>query len=118
MPASTPVPPPLRWRIARVGVALWSLFGLLGIMPAGLSCMLMDAPGADQQQATVTLVLSIVTFPIACLVSVIFCLIAMRFGNAVFAYLSLILPMGNIIIGAAALYWIETMQRGSLNGKG
>jgi hypothetical protein len=40
--------------------------GVVSLLPAALSCMILDAPGSEQRLAPVALMFSILSFPIAC----------------------------------------------------
>lgn len=107
-----------RYRLlTRVGW-IWGWLGMIGMFPAGMSCMLLDAPGSEKNRATVVLVLSIATFPIVCLVSNVACSIAKRLESRWFDWIAQGLPLLNIVAGATAAFWITYFQDGKLSPVG
>jgi hypothetical protein len=95
--------------------AIWIVAGILGVIPALFSVMLLDAPGSEDRPATVALMFAVLTFPFVCLFSVVKSL-ANRREHAGRAYLFLLLPLVNIAIGLAAAVWIQQFQGGKFNG--
>ncbi|HEY4313854.1 MAG TPA: hypothetical protein VGN12_30730 [Pirellulales bacterium] len=94
----------------------WVLLGLVGMIPAGFSVMMFDAPGSEKNIATNVLVYSLLTFPIICGGAVIaswVTLLSKKYGTAC---LCACLPLVNCASAASALTWIMLVQGGSFRG--
>lgn len=98
-----------------VTTVLFSLGGLIGILPAMTSFFLFDAPGSEKNPATILLFICALTFPIICALSIAaaWTTFAMKRFQAA-CWLSL-LPSLNLVGGVAALIWLEIFNGGQLS---
>lgn len=95
---------------------LWGLLGLVSVPAAGFLVMMFDAPGSTDNLSTYFLAASVMSFPLACLLSVSMSWQTLRTGAFSKACLWTLLPLANIVIGAAVLTWISFVQDGRFNG--
>ncbi len=90
--------------------------GVVSLLPAGFSCMILDAPGSEQQLAPVALMFSVLTLPIACFYSATRAINHLKKDRVSAGYLWLLLPMVNVTVAAAAIFWSAFFQSGNFNG--
>lgn len=86
--------------------------GVLSILPALFSVMMLDAPGSESNLATLALVVSLFTFPVACAGATALSWIAYGSGALKMACMWALLPMINLVVGGAGLTWILVVQGG------
>lgn len=91
---------------------LWSLLGVVSILPAAFGVTILDAPGAEKQFSTWCLGLAVMTFPLVCFTSVATSWQARRREKHLTSQLYLLLPLVNLLVGALAMGWIHTMHDG------
>lgn len=96
--------------------ALWSVLGVLGLLPAMFSPMLFDAPGSTSSLPTIMFAIGVLAFPLACFASVVGMWAAYSRGNLLVAYRWCALPLGCAGWVAAAMIWLNLAQAGSLAG--
>ena len=101
--------------IVSVTTVIWAVLGSLSLIPAGFSVMMFDAPGSERNVATITLVCSMLGFPLSCVVAAILSHQKMHQGNFSTACLWACLPLLVIAVGGTALTWICLVQGGHFN---
>lgn len=94
---------------------LWYLLGVAGALPAMFSVMMVDAPGASERLATLTLMYATLAFPLVCFGSATAAL-KLRRDERTRAKRMLCLPLVVVLVGAAAVLWITVKQGGQFNG--
>jgi hypothetical protein len=57
--------------IVAIGSLAWAVLGIAGLVPAGFSVMLFDAPGSTSNPSNVGLFLLIASFPVFCLAAIV-----------------------------------------------
>ncbi|MFQ4139851.1 hypothetical protein PGN35_026410 [Nodosilinea sp. PGN35] len=105
-----------------IATVLLVVGAIAGFLPALMTPMMFDAPGALENPATVTLALSIATFPIVCVVALLLSWLVFLlpvFANLPYHY-SLAcgltaLPLINLAVATAALAWISYFNGGSFS---
>jgi hypothetical protein len=95
-----------------VTTVIFSLGGLLGILPAITSVFLFDSPGSEKNPATIILFANALTFPLACLTSVVVSWVLYAAKRYTLAVVLAFLPLVNVIMGAGALVWLELFNDG------
>lgn len=94
MPAAETQPP---LTLSQKTLALLSVgligVGVVSLLPAALSCMILDAPGSEQRLAPVTLMFSILSFPIACFYAARKAITQLRRDRLRAGYFWLLLPI-------------------------
>ncbi len=98
-----------------IATVLFSLGGLVGLLPALTSFFLFDAPGSDKNPATILLFCSAVTFPLLCLVSVVLSWILYARERFTASCWIAFLPVVNVVAGTLALLWLELFNNGLLS---
>lgn len=105
-----------------VATVIWIAGAVIGLLPALMTPMMFDAPGSLENPVTVTLALSIATFPVVCAVAVL--LSWLVFGLPALAHFPhrylwacalISLPLINVAIGGLALAWITWFNGGSFS---
>lgn len=93
---------------------------MVGGMPAIMTLLMLEDPNVLASPAAVTLVLSVVSFPVVCLVAVALSLLVFLlpvFANLPYRYLlacgSTALPLINLATAAATLAWIFYVNDGT-----
>ena len=104
-----------RTAIAVIAV-LWGIIGVIGLVPAGLSVMIFDAPGSEKQSGTIWLFRAIASFPFVCFFTAITTLILNSFDRFKLSIVVLLLPLINVAIGGAAVIMIDQWQGGRFGG--
>jgi hypothetical protein len=95
-----------------VATILFSLVGLLGILPALTSFFIFDAPGSEKNPATIVLFFSALTLPIVCLLSIATAWVIYARKHFAAACCIALIPVVNLISGGAALLWLEIFNGG------
>jgi hypothetical protein len=95
---------------------VWGLAGAASAFPAMFAVMLFDAPGSERNVPTVALALSMMAFPITCLVAIIECWSSHRAHNQRRLQIWACAPLLVLAVGAAAAAWVHFMQGGKLSG--
>jgi hypothetical protein len=103
-------------QIVRSRTTLFALLGLLGILPALWSPMMLDSPQATRNPATVLLFLSVVTFPVICFLSVLTAWPLHRRGRYSAACWVAALPAVNVAVGVVALCCLQLIYGGKFSG--
>jgi hypothetical protein len=86
-------------RILRIITSLFAVLGLLGVLPALMSPMLLDSPQAQHSPIAILMFLCIATFPLVCFCSVLIAWLLFRRGQfSASAWVSA-LPTINIALG-------------------
>ena len=98
-----------------VSTILFSLGGILGLLPALTSFFLFDAPGSENNPATILLFCCALTLPVVCLVALLAAWILYRWKYYRVACGISLLPLLNITGAVAALVWLEIFNRGQFN---
>lgn len=105
-----------------IATVILILGAVVGALPALMTPMMFDDPRALESPATITLALSIATFPLVCVVAVL--LSWLVFTLPIFAQVPhryrwacglTALPLLNVAIGGLALAWISAVNGGSLS---
>ena len=91
---------------------IFSLGGLLGILPAITSVFLFDSPGSEKNPATIILFANALTFPLACLTSIVASWVLYAVKRYTLAFIIALLPLVNVMMGASALIWLEIFNDG------
>ena len=86
------------------------ILGVLGCIPAMFTPMMFDDGAALRNPPTIILALSVVTWPLSCLIAIILSWVLRKQNRA--SLRSFLLPLINLIVGAAALLWIMVVQDG------
>lgn len=89
--------------------------GLVGLLGVFLSVFLFDAPGSDKVPAVWVLFCSMFSFSFVCGFAICASWIAFAFKRYVIARCASLLPIVNIVAGAAAMLWLNIMRGGRLN---
>lgn len=95
---------------------VWGLAGVASAIPAMFSVMLFDAPGSEENPATIALAAAMMGFPVACLIAVTQAWAAYRRDDATRIKLWSSAPLVVVAVGAVAAAWIEWFQGGKLAG--
>lgn len=95
---------------------LWVLLGGLGVLPALFSCMMFDAPGSENNWATIALAYSLMSFPFSCFISVAKSRENLRDNGFTVALLWAMLPLVNLGVGGMGFTWISLFQGGKFHG--
>ena len=95
---------------------LWGAAGLAGAIPAMFSVMMFDSPESVTNLAVIAAALSIFTFPVVCLFTIVASWVAYGRGNARKACRLMALPLANVAVCGAAIAWIELVQNGNFAG--
>ena len=114
MPAQTVRRSPKTWLVIATVIAVPGV--VVGAGLALMSAMLFDAPGSENNRALIVLALSLVAFPIACLVSIPCAWVAYakrRFRGAVLFSLLPLLPVASAIVG---IVWLQFGYGGKFGG--
>ncbi|MDQ6765990.1 MAG: hypothetical protein M3Z22_07825, partial [Verrucomicrobiota bacterium] len=82
------------------------------ILPALTSVFLFDAPGSEKNPATIVLFWSALSFPLACLLSVVSSWILYQCDRFTAAGWAALVPILNVAGGGAALLWLELFNGG------
>ena len=98
-----------------VSTILFSLGGILGLLPALTSFFLFDAPGSENNPATILLFCCALTLPVVCLLALLAAWILYRRKNYRIACGISLLPLLNITGAVAALLWLELFNGGQFN---
>jgi hypothetical protein len=93
---------------------LVGILGVMGVFGAMFAAMMFDAPGSERNQPTRILALSVVTLPVSCLIAIGLAWFFRDRGSA--SLWLFLLPLLNVVTGAAALFWISAFQGGRFNG--
>ncbi len=102
--------------VLKVTTGLWLLATVPGIGLAMFSVMLFDAPGSEENPATIALFYSLSTFPVICVVSVVLSWILYRRQWSTVACWIACLPLLNVIAGIGAIVYLETFCGGRFSG--
>lgn len=102
--------------VLKVTTGLWLLGCVPGCALALFSVMLFDAPGSAGNPATIALFCSLSTFPVVCLLSIVFAWILYRSQWFTVAFWVACLPLVNVIAGAGAMLWLELFCGGRFSG--
>ena len=86
---------------------IFSLGGLFGIVPAITSVFLFDSPGSEKNPATIILFANALTFPLACLTSIVASWVLYVVKRYTLAFVLALLPLVNVVMGAGALVWLQ-----------
>ena len=98
-----------------ISTILFSLGGILGILPALTSFFLFDAPGSEKNPATIVLFVSALTLPLVCVIAVSAAwILYARKWFAAACWVSL-LPLVNLVGGGGALLWLELFNNGQFS---
>lgn len=92
------------------------LVGLAGLFPAAFSVMMFDAPGSSSNPATITLFLSVATFPIVCLASIIAAWSFYSSQQMEVAGWVILSPALNIVAGCLAKGCLDIFYGGKFGG--
>lgn len=102
-----------------IATVLLIVGAIAGFLPAIMTPMMFDDPKALESPATVTLALSIATFPIVCMVAVLLSWLVFLlpvFANLPYRYILACgltaLPLINLSIAGLALAWISYFNDG------
>ena len=95
---------------------IWGLIGVISLAPAGLSVMIFDAPGSENQPGTVWLFRAVASFPLVCFFVSGLSFVLNRYDFRKLAIALLFLPFINIGIAIAALIAIDRIQGGKFGG--
>lgn len=90
----------------------WVVLGVVSVLPAMFAPMMFDAPGSEKNIATIALALSLVSFPIVCGVAVIGSHLCLCSEAHALACSVACLPLINLALGGAGLWWISNVQGG------
>jgi hypothetical protein len=82
---------------------IFGLIGIIGVFLAMMSPMILDSPGSENNKIKITTVISILTFPFACFLSIIISWILFNFGFEYRACLIFIAPLINLLIFGSML---------------
>jgi Sec-independent protein secretion pathway component TatC len=103
-----------------IATVIWIVGAVVGLLPALMTPMMFDAPGSLENSATVTLAISIATFPVVCIVAVLLSwlvfalpLLAHLPHRYVWACALTALPLINVSTGGLALAWLLYFNDGS-----
>lgn len=103
-----------------VATVILVLAAVVGFFPAVMTPMMFDAPGSLENPVTVTLALSVATFPIVCVLAVILSwlmallpMLAHFPQHYTWACLLTGLPLINVAIGGFAIVWLSLFNGGS-----
>jgi hypothetical protein len=105
-----------------IATVILILAAVVGALPAMMTPMMFDSPGSLESPATVTLAISVATFPLVCILAVL--LSWLVFTLPVFADLPhrylwacglMTLPLINVAVGGLALAWISYFNGGSFS---
>lgn len=99
-----------------VTTLLFAIGGVLGIFPALFSPMMFDAPGSTQNPFTVALFLSVISFPVVCLLSIVVSWVLYALDRRRAAWLFALIPLIPIVLGALALTGLQLLHGGSFSG--
>jgi hypothetical protein len=94
---------------------LVALCGIVGMLPALFAPMMLAAPGANRNLATLVLFFGVLTFPLSCLAAVVASWICYSI-EADGVFWVFLLPVGNIALAALALGSLKLFYRGQFNG--
>lgn len=94
------------WLIA--ATVVWVLAGLFGLLLAGFSVMIFDAPGSTENPGAILLFLSIVSFPPACALAILAAWVLFSTNKLRYACWSTLLPLVNPLLAAFAIYVVDT----------
>ncbi len=94
---------------------LFGLAGLFSILPALLSVMMFDAPGATFQPGTIVLAVCVGTFPFVCFSGITAAWQAYWHENAHLARMVILLPCINLLVGWLAYLYVEMVQGGKFS---
>lgn len=103
-----------RWLI--VTTLLFAVGGVLGVIPALFSPMMFDAPGSTENPFTVALFLSVISFPVVSLLSIVISWLLYAFDRPRAAWLLALTPLIPIFVGALALTGLQLLHGGSFSG--
>ncbi len=94
---------------------VWVVAGMLGLVVAAFSCMLFDAPGSENNPATVAVFFTLVSFPIVCAaaIAISWTLYSLRLHLA--ACMISLLPLVDILAVIAAIVCSSVFYGGRLN---
>ena len=98
-----------------IATIVFSLGGLLGLLPAMTSFFLFDAPGSEKNPATIVVFFSALTLPVVCFVSIGTSWVLYARKHFVVACCIAFLPIVNLACGASALIWLEIFNGGRFN---
>ena len=98
-----------------VTTILFSLGGILGLLPALTSFFLFDAPGSEDNPATILLFCCALTLPVVCLLALLAAWIFYWGKHYRSACGISLLPLLNITGAIAALVWLEIFHGGQFN---
>lgn len=105
-----------------IATVIWVLGAVVGALPALMTPMMFDSPGSLENPATVTLAISVATFPVVCILAVL--LSWLVFLLPVFADLPhrylwacglMALPLINVATAGLALAWLSYFNGGSFS---
>ena len=105
-----------------IATVILMIAAVVGALPAMMTPMMFDSPGSLESPATVTLALSVATFPLVCILAVL--LSWLVFSLPVFATIPhrylwacglTALPLINVAIAGLALAWISYFNGGSFS---
>ena len=86
------------------------ILGVLGCIPAMFTPMMFDDGAALRNPPAIILALSVVTWPLSCLIAMILSWALRKHGRA--SLRAFLLPLVNLVAGSAALLWIMVVQDG------
>jgi hypothetical protein len=93
---------------------LLGILAVVGAIPAMFAPMMFDAPGSEKNVATRILAVSAMTWPVSCVVAIGLAWFLRGRGDA--SLWLFLLPLLNVVAGAAAWCWISVVQGGQFNG--
>jgi len=103
------------WLIA--ATVLFAIGGLLSLLPAMMSGMMFDAPGSERNPATIAIFVSVISFPVVCVLSILVSWILYRCGRLEAALLASAAPLVNLLILAVALGCLNWLYGGHFGGR-
>lgn len=95
---------------------VWGALGILGLLPAMFTPMMFDSPGSTSSIPIIVAALSILCFPLVCLVSIVAAWMAYRDCDYYRIKRWIITPLGSIAVTVAAFIWLNLAQAGLLPG--
>jgi hypothetical protein len=98
------------------------VMAVVGAVPAMMTPMLFDSPESLYSPATITLAISVATFPLVCILAALLSWLVVllpAFATLAHRYLwacgLTVLPLVNVAIAGVALAWITYVNDGSLS---
>lgn len=98
-----------------VTTIVFGLAGVIGILPALTSFFLFDALGSTENPGTIVLFISALSFPIVCALSIAASWTLYAMKRFTVARWLAFLPVLNLLLGGAALAWLQIFNAGLLS---